>query len=188
MAHIRAFQSKDTEQLRFISKETAWDSYKADPEKLECVPIIYHDYFIEHEPQYAFVLADENDVAMGYIVGSADYEKFCREMTTTYTERVRQNRPEEVCLITGFLNGIKAVEDKPVHYHINLLPKAQRQGWGRKLIDTLCARLQADGYTSLTGVCIHRGSAGYKMYMKCGFVEIHDYGNDLVSINRTFGN
>ena len=180
---IRPYRESDKPHLRHICKETAWDSYKADPAKLECVPIVYNDYFTEQEPEYIFVLANDEDVPVGYIICSADYEKFVRLMQTEYRDRVLAVCPEEVGLIDFFLKALEAIQDRPVHFHIDLLPECQRQGWGRKLIATLCDKLAADGYTSLSVCCTNRQSDGYKMYTHLGFTEIFDYGWDTVSLN-----
>lgn len=35
------------------------------PARLECVPIVYNAYFTEQEQEYAFVLANDEDVLVG---------------------------------------------------------------------------------------------------------------------------
>lgn len=183
---IRGYKESDKEQLRYICKETAWDSYKADPNKLESVPILYNDYFTEQEPEYVFVIADKDDVAKGYIICSADYEKFVQLMTTEYTKRLMKVAPAEKTLLDGFLSCLDAIRGRAVHFHIDMLPECQRQGLGQKLIYTLCAALRRDGYTNLSGCCVNRTAASYKLAMKLGFTEIFHYGEDCVSINLSF--
>lgn len=183
---IRAYKESDKPQLRHICKETAWDSYKSDPNKLESVPILYNDYFTEQEPKYVFVIADENDTAKGYIICSADYEKFVRLMTTEYAERVAKVAPQEIALLNGFLDALEKIQDKPVHIHMDMLPECQRMGFGTKLILKLCKTLKNDGFDNLSICCAKRGAASYNLALKIGFEEIYDYGNDVVSLNLPF--
>lgn len=172
--------------LRHICKETAWDSYKTDPNKLESVPILYNDYFTEQEPQYVFVIADKSDIAKGYIICSADYEKFVSQMTTTYTERVMKVAPAEKALLDWFLTALEKIKEKPVHIHMDMLPECQRKGLGTQLIYTLCKALKKDGFDNLSICCAKRGAASYNLAMKLGFEEIYDYGDDVVSVNLPF--
>lgn len=184
--YIRRYRASDKEQLRFICKETAWESYKSDPNKLESVPILYNDYFTEQEPEYVFVIADSSDIAKGYIICSVDYEKFVRLMTTEYTERLMRVAPAEKFLLDGFLPCLEKIKDRPAHFHMDMLPECQRQGWGSKLVYALCAAMKKDGYTNLSACCVNRNAASYKLSLKLGFEEIYDYGNDVVSLNLPF--
>jgi hypothetical protein len=55
---IRPYEAKDKEALTDICKETAWESYKKDPQKLATVPINFLDYFLEYEPSHVLVAAE----------------------------------------------------------------------------------------------------------------------------------
>lgn len=47
---------------------------------------MFNDYFTECEPEYIFVIANEMDEAVGYIICSTNYEKFMKmHKTDTYT-------------------------------------------------------------------------------------------------------
>lgn len=183
---IREYRVCDKENLRNICKETAWDSYKSDPNKLESVPILFNDYFTEQEPEYVFVIADQNDTAKGYIICSADYEKFKEKMYGDYLEKLNKYAPEEKTLLDGFMDNLEKIKDKPVHFHMDMLPECQHMGFGTKLIYTLCNRLLEDGYDSLSACCIREGAASYNLTMKLGFEKIYDYGDGVVSLNFPF--
>lgn len=183
---IREYRHTDKENLRNICKETAWDSYKSDPNKLEIVPILYNDYFTEQEPEYVFVIADKDDVAKGYIICTADYDKFVRLMYTDYLDRLNKYAPEEKAHLDGFMTSLEKIKDKPVHFHMDMLPECQHMGFGTQLIYTLCNKLMRDGYTSLSACCVFVGSASYNLTTKLGFEKIYDYGNNVVSLNFPF--
>ena len=64
----------------------------------------------------------------------------------------------------------------PSHLHIDLLPRLQGQGWGRRLIDTLVERLRATGSHGLhLGVATANTNA-QAFYRAVGFTELDDDG------------
>jgi ribosomal protein S18 acetylase RimI-like enzyme len=130
-------------------------------------------------PELAFVVEDAAGVA-GYVVGAADTEAFVdayrREWLPSVTvpdgprteldERYVQAllRPERM-LRPGF-------EDHPSHLHINLLPRTQRQGHGRRLIETFCDALRRAGSPGVH-LGVGRGNEGARaFYARVGFREL----------------
>lgn len=180
--YIRDYRDEDTQKLRYICMETAFEEYRRDPVKRESVPIMFLDYFIEQEPELVSVLADDQDEAVGYIICSRDYDRFCNKMQGEYRDRLLEKAPGEVGFLDGFLPALEKIQDKPTHLHIDLLPEAQHQGWGKKLIRSLAVKLQERGEQYLSICCNGRGSDGYPFYRRLGFYEIYDYGNDVVSL------
>lgn len=180
--YIRDYRDEDTQKLRYICMETAFEEYRRDPVKRESVPIMFLDYFIEQEPELVSVLANDQDEAVGYIICSRDYDRFCSKMRGEYRDRLLEKAPGEVGFLDGFLPALEKIKDKPTHLHIDLLPEAQHQGWGKKLIRTLAVKLQERGEQYLSICCNGRGSDGYPFYRRLGFYEIYDYGNDVVSL------
>lgn len=181
---IRAYKPTDKERLRFICKETAFDEYKKDPQKLESVPIMFCDYFTECEPEYIFMIADENNIAQGYIICAADYEKFTSKMKGEYTNRLLSVAPEETAFLNTFLLALEKIKDKSVHFHIDMLPECRRKGLGTMLINTLCSKLKSDGFNHISVCCVSRNAASYALCKKLGFGEIYDYGNNIVALSK----
>lgn len=180
---IRPYRPSDREQLRYICRETASPSYQKNDRTLEAVTLIYNDYFTRWEPWHIFVLADDADCPVGYILCAADYAGFMHRYLTRYLPRVLAVAPGEAAGLLGYLWCLRRIKDKPVHFHIDLLPAYQRQGWGTKLMQILCAHLKTEGVTHLSCCAVGRDSAGYKMYRKYGFVECADYGHGAVSLS-----
>lgn len=179
---IRKYRESDRDSVREICKQTAFDSYKKDPRKLETVPIMFCDYFIEQEPENVFVLANDDDEAVGYIICAADYEKFSRKMSNEYMQRVKNTRRTECMYLKVFLHFVKQMKDRPVHMHIDILPDYQRQGWGTKLIDTLVAHLKEQGIDHLSIISVNPNSAGFNLYKKYGFSEHKKHIGGSVSL------
>jgi GNAT superfamily N-acetyltransferase len=166
--------------------ETAWDSYKADPKKLQTVPMNFLDYFIEQEPEHILVAADEKDEAVGYIECAASYKRFKKAMRGIYLPRLKEYDPGEVPFEKKFLLALFFIRNWQAHLHINLTAAYQHQGLGERLIKALIAKLQEEGQHTLSVCGCQRGSSSYFFYLHCGFKEIFRYGNNIVSLGIKF--
>lgn len=85
---IRPYRPADRDRLRQICRETAAKPFQRTGRTLEAVTLIYNDYFTAYEPDHIFVLADESDRAVGYILCATDYRGFVHRYRTTYLRRV----------------------------------------------------------------------------------------------------
>lgn len=180
---IRKYLESDRERLRYICRQTAWDSYKKSKRRLETVPVMFNDYFTEYEPENIFVLSDGGK-AVGYIICSVDYGRFTKFMLGECKKRVLKLDPSRIFFVNKYIRNFKCIKDKPVHFHIDILPQYQKNGWGTKLMNTLCKHLREKGINHLSVCSVSRASAGYKVYRKQGFEEIWDYGKNIVSLSK----
>jgi ribosomal protein S18 acetylase RimI-like enzyme len=64
----------------------------------------------------------------------------------------------------------------PSHLHIDLLPRLQGQGWGRRLINTLLERLRASGSHGLHLGVAAANTDAQAFYRAVGFTEVDDDG------------
>lgn len=183
MVSIRKYQEKDRVKLREICKETAWDSYKENENKLETVPVMFLDYFLDFESDLVFVAANENDDAVGYIVCASEYKKFVNAMKKVYIPKLKTIDKSQISFIKTFLFALFLIKRNATHFHIDITEKYQHQGIGKKLIDTLIEELKNKGIHSLSICAINRNSTGYPFYIKYGFKEIQKYGKETVSLN-----
>ncbi len=60
----------------------------------------------------------------------------------------------------------------PAHLHIDLLPEAQGQSWGRKLIQTLVVALREQGVSGLHLVAGADNTGAIAFYPRVGFTAI----------------
>jgi len=179
---IRKYKETDKEDLRFICRETAGTLFKLTKSTKIVVSIIFNDYYTEQEPDNIFVLADDNDKAVGYILCSSDYDKYVKLNKTTYRDRVKKTCPLYLIVIDTVLKELDKIKERPTHLHIDILPEYQRKGWGKKMITTLCEHLKSKGINHLSICGISTSSDGYKMYMKYGFKEYYFHAKHTVSL------
>ncbi len=178
MYSIRNFNSKDFENLKAICIETASDIFRGKRITEIALVDVYCRYYIEQEPDNCFVVADQDDVAKGYILCAKDYEEYRRLFKEKYL-----NTWNLATLIMGnfAMKSIKEyAKEYPAHLHIDLLPECQGQGYGRKLIGMLIEHLNE---RNISGLMLHvsaKNVGARAFYLKCGFQVLHADKNDVL--------
>ena len=187
-ATIRDYQPSDERATYYICMKTGDHGkdgepfFQGDPDALGR---IYTAPYLRFAPEFALVLEDEQGVC-GYSMGVLDSRKF-------YGLYERQWRPDlckQFAAPTGDSSAwtrIQAVyndyhhpdyfcpepyDDFPSHLHIDLLPRAQGQGHGRRMIEQLTARLKENGSPGVhLGVsALNKPAIGF--YVALGFTEL----------------
>jgi ribosomal protein S18 acetylase RimI-like enzyme len=154
--------------------------------------LVFSVPYVRLPTTWAFVLVNESDEAVGYIVGSTDtraYEKYATEhwwpaLAEKYPPSLAV-KPEDKRYMDMFQN-MTAVPEANIafaapHLHINILEKYQRAGWGRKLITTAIEYLRGQDVGG-AGVCLGmdpRNSEAKKFYKRMGFMEIGGAGDQM---------
>lgn len=146
--------------------------------------------YVALEPALCFVLTRHHEPC-GYVLGtqaSAAFSAWC-ERDWFPVLRQRFALPDEAdtspdAWIVRMIHRGQGVADDlslyPAHLHIDIMPLAQGQGWGRRLIGVFIQRLQALG---VTGVHLGVGKANrgaIAFYERVGFELIQDVGEALI--------
>ena len=177
MYRIRKYIPQDRERLRYIAKQTAWKSYQKNERKAETVAIMYNDYFTQYEPDNIFVAVNEENIPVGYVICSTDYEQFKEKSNNELLPRATAlYKPIGLVhfMLMQTLKQIK-LKERRVHFHIDLLPEAQRQGLGTALLDALSDHLYKSGIDYLAACGVNRYAGSYKFYKKYGFVTYRNH-------------
>ncbi|WP_261641406.1 GNAT family N-acetyltransferase [Erwinia mallotivora] len=154
---IRQATASDTDALYEICLKTA-DAGK-DASELYSDPhypgLRFAVPYARFAPDFAFVLEKEQKV-VGYVVAAPDTVAFERRLAQAWwpqqAERLSERQPV-AALDSKILDSVRHPETAaealttpfPAHLHINLLPEAQRGGWGRRLVVQQLAALKAAG-------------------------------------------
>ena len=160
--------------------------YRDDPDALGR---IYVGPYLAFEPEMSLVLEDQAGVC-GYALGALDsrrfYERYEREWRPALCSRfadpqgdpTRWTRTQQVhhCYHHPDYFCPEPYEDYPSHLHIDLLPRAQGRGYGRKMfernLETL-GRLGSPGAHLGLSTCNARA---YGFYRRLGFSELARIG------------
>jgi ribosomal protein S18 acetylase RimI-like enzyme len=144
------------------------------------------------EPDHAFVL-DDHGVAVGYVLGALDTLAFEARCAREWWPPLRERHPERdggsrlddllISLIHHRSEPDAAIlAAYPSHLHIDLLPQAQAQGWGRRLLDILFEALRSDGSAGVHWGVNARNESAIDFYRHLGFLEL-----GANALGRTFG-
>ncbi|MGA0604016.1 GNAT family N-acetyltransferase [Caulobacter sp. KR2-114] len=198
MARIRPYQSGDLDALYDIALKTgeagddATHLYR-DP---RLVGHIYAAPYGELEPRSAFVAEDDQGVA-GYIVGAVDtraFEARCEEAWWPAL-RGRYTDPDTQSPDTWTADQTRAYQIHhphpaprrvvalyPSHLHINLLPRLQGQGVGRRMMDAWLGAMTAAGSPGAHLGVATTNARGLRFYRAYGWTQLELGLPDLGSI------
>lgn len=133
-------------------------------------------------PDFAFVLEREDEV-QGYVVAVPDTRAFEARLAAEWWPALQakyRDRHASAPLDGKILDAIRhpdqaadnLVTQWPAHLHINLLPAAQKGGWGRRMIEHELAALRAAGVTGVhLGVSLQNEQV-CAFYQRMGFTPI----------------
>ncbi len=143
------------------------------------------------EPEYCYVVDNGERQAVGYVIGTPNTAKFVkkyRENFIPYLEAEglhppgseepigwNENLPNALRFIMHSPENLlheeepQLLEDYPAHMHIDILSRYQRQGLGRKLIDTFSAAVSKEGAKGLHLLMAQANVEAGKFYAGTGW-------------------
>jgi ribosomal protein S18 acetylase RimI-like enzyme len=205
---IRLYKKKDFESVYEVCLKTgdagrdATHLYK-DPKALGYLNV---GPYVTLEPSLAFVLEDALGVC-GYVLGAFDtktfYMRFVKEWlpplqklypepqsdpkTWTYDERIYHeiHHPDKQGVATPCYQALKPY---PSHLHIDLLPRAQGQGNGTRMMNTLLEALKARGSRAVFLAMHPENKRAFTFYQKMGFhvIEGAELPRDTLYLGLVF--
>ena len=199
-ARIRPYRPADIDALYQICLLTGDRGQDAtplyqDPELLgHCFAAPYGLF----EPALAFVAEDAAGVC-GYVLGALDSQAFEKRLESDWWPGLRARYPEPS---SGLLPEQWAPDQRlahlihhplrtpeelaaryPSHLHIDLLPRLQGQGYGRRLIQTLTAAMRSQGSRGVhLNVTIGNERAA-SFYRHIGFTQLPATGTLLFGMD-----
>ncbi|KAF8600981.1 acyl-CoA N-acyltransferase [Ceratobasidium sp. AG-I] len=153
----------------------------------ELLGLHYIDPYVKLSPAFGFVLvsgtAEGNEEVLGYLLATPDtraHEAIAEEQCYPPLRLKYPNNPyppESTARDQGVINRVHKPLIRPqglvditlAHIHINILPQAQRQGWGVKLIDYAVEHLKEQGQSGLFLGIDSRNHNARAFYLKVGF-------------------
>jgi ribosomal protein S18 acetylase RimI-like enzyme len=145
---------------------------------------VYAGPYVTLEPDLAFVVVDDAGVG-GYILGAADTVAFEERLEREWWPDLRRRYPtwrtgDDATFDDALVARVHSppatpaalVADYPSHLHIDLLPRLQGQGWGRRLVDSLAARLRSTGSPGVHLGVAADNTGAHAFYRRLGFTEL----------------
>lgn len=144
---------------------------------------VYADPYLVYSPKTCFVAADKQGVC-GYILAALDsaamqawalkdwLPTFQKKYPMKIYSRLNENERELLQLIHSPLPLLPWTEPYPSHLHIDILPRAQRRGLGRKLIKCLMQELTVLGSSGVHFWVAGRNQNAQDFYHHIGFEDL----------------
>lgn len=182
---IRLYQPADYDAVSVICTKTAERGgdatglYVSD----ELMPDVFARPYVAYQPDLAFVVEDELGVG-GYILGIENTAAFTEWFSREWIPREIAGRYEHTQPVVSKDDLIRhlafwpermlipELDEYPAHLHIDLLPRAQGAGWGRRLIGTLADALRARGVPGLHLSMDAANTKARAFYDRVGFTEL----------------
>ncbi|MBB2975243.1 NAD dependent epimerase/dehydratase family enzyme/ribosomal protein S18 acetylase RimI-like enzyme [Microbacterium endophyticum] len=184
MPHLRSYRPTDDEALAEVCLRTAdagADATGLLPDDDLWAEIFVLPYVARH-PDLAFVVVDDDDRAIGYIVGTDNTREFEEWFASEWWPRFADRWPAPDAAaestretdILRYAYNLRPGSDPhggtyPAHLHIDLLPGAQGQGWGRFLITAFTAVLRERGIAGVHFAANAENSGALAFYDRLGF-------------------
>lgn len=139
--------------------------------------------YVAHQPEHGFVVVDDDDAPIGYVLGALDSADFGAQLERTWWPPLRTEFPIDVertaaadRLAVHLIHHPSApdtsVEEYPSHLHIDLLPEAQGHGDGRRLMARLLDSLTGAGSPGVHLGVSSRNERAIGFYRTIGFTEL----------------
>lgn len=177
---IRKYKEKDFENFRKICIDTAPNSSKLSEKKKKTLTLTYAEYYCEREGDLCFALADDNDNAVGYILGARDNKKYEKQFLKYVMKIAKISPSAAVSSYFGSKIYKPYYNDYPAHLHIDILPDYQHSGYGTQLMDALKNEMKS---RNISGVMLCVGSNNenaIKFYKKNGFEVLKNLAGGIM--------
>ncbi|MBX3314703.1 MAG: GNAT family N-acetyltransferase [Actinobacteria bacterium] len=178
---LRPYRTSDRGAVYDICLRTGASG--GDASSLVSDPTLFGDLwagaYVDLEPEHATVLADGDDRAVGYVLAAADTLAFERRCETDWWPDAQARHPVGSGrtpldqLLVALVHDPPSVDPDvvaryPSHLHIDLLPVAQRQGWGRRMVVRALELVGAAGSTGLHLGVDEANTAAHAFYERIG--------------------
>ena len=182
--NIRPYKPTDKRRVQEICLRTASDDFPFTTiEERPCADYLlstYCDYYIEREPESCFVLTDENDEAVGYVLCAKEQKKYRRVFLKEYQPRVFCDRKAKIeSWGEAWVHGIFA-RKYPAHLHIDILKGYRGGGNGTRMIATLLEHLKAENVKGVHLVVSEENQKAIRFYERCGFETLLKFGKGRI--------
>lgn len=175
MVTIRPYKTTDKEYVRKICYDNSSDNkvYRDNPELLLT---LFCDYYIEVESDNCFVAVNEEDMPVGYIICSENFNEYKVKYKPYLKKLWKMGFKHWIDKVFANIREVKYSELYPAHLHIDIDSNYQRLGLGTKLMDALHIHLKGKG---VHGIHLETGNDNEKavrFYNKYGYNRISDKG------------
>lgn len=173
MGNIRPMRQEDLQNVEYVCRMTAGPKSRQDPAIGNKIAKIYSTYYARECRDTSFVLADENDKAVGYILCEPDCKRYKRIYRKTDVPQIFKLNKKDGIFCWFFPVPYLFFGGKyPAHLHIDILPEYQSKGYGGEMIETLLAHLKNRDVKGVMLITNKDNKGAIRFYERHGFKPI----------------
>lgn len=179
--NIRKMKESDIPQIEYICLETADKNLRQNEKQKQTTLLLYNRYYTRAERDSCFVLADDEDSAVGYILCAPSYKNYKKDFFNNELKALAKLGAQ------AFFSGIACIlgntpyaKDYPAHMHIDILPEYQAQGYGGKLLSALFEHLKNNNVSGLMLIVDRKNLSAIKFYKKHNFKVIKELAGGII--------
>lgn len=170
MAAIRKARKSDLKDVEYICRMTAGSLARTNDSIGEATAKAFSTYYIRECTDTCFVLADDEDKAVGYILCEPDYKRF-RKIFRKVDVPVIKTIHKKDGVGAWFLPIPYTIWGRkyPAHLHIDILDDYQNQGYGSLLIEALLNELKSRNIKGVMLTVSSNNNGAIRFYKRFGF-------------------
>ena len=170
MATIRPMRPEDLKDVEYVCRMTAGPGAQKDPVIGYRLARMFSTYYVRECYDTCFVVADESDKAVGYILCAPDYKRYkkiFRKVDGPEIKKLHKKSGQQAWLfpIPYCFFGHKY----PAHLHIDILDEYQNQGLGSKLMEVLFEELKKRKVKGIMLQANLSNEGAVRFYKRLGF-------------------
>lgn len=168
---VRRYCPEDRKCVQNICMETAPSEMKDSDKKRDFLLLRYCNYYIEKCADTCFI-AEKDGTTVGYVLCCPDAVRFKREFPKFVKNSGKLNLSQKFQCFGDILIYLPFKKKYPAHLHIDILPEAQKQGNGKKLIEALTEELKKQEKCGIMLAVAANNTNALKFYRALGFKTI----------------
>ena len=173
MATIRPARQSDMRAVEHICRMTAGNLARTNDIIGEATAKTYSTYYIRECTDTCFVLADDTDTPVGYILCEPDYKRYRKvfrkkDVPAIYSIYKKDGVSAWFLPVPFSFFGRKY----PAHLHIDILPEYQNKGYGRLLVNELLTELHKRQVKGVMLTADAENDGAIRFYKRLGFETV----------------
>ena len=173
MAAIRPARADDIKRIEYICRMTAGPVSEKEPIVGNRIAKMYSTYYARECPDTCFVLADDEDKAVGYILCEPDWKKYRKNYRKIDVPAIWELKKSAGLEAWFFPVPYMVLSRKyPAHMHIDILPQYQGKGYGTKMIEALFDLLEKKSVKGIMLMASGENDGAIRLYKRMGFKMI----------------
>lgn len=169
--NIRKYQVTDKQNLQKICVMTAIPQKSEHGKTL--LNLLYNDYYTEQEPDNCFVLTNDKDIAVGYIICAEDFYQYKKTFNQIYMPKIKKlSLAKYLMKKASFIIEGYYANKYPAHLHIDIDSDFTGKGSGSMLMNALLNHLKDK---NVKGIMLCVGAKNVRaidFYTRHGFTRL----------------